>query len=334
MNKKLLCAALLAGLSVAQAASAQEFDDRWYLTGSAGFNMQDNDRQTNNAPFLGLGLGKFVSPNWSVDGELNYQNPNFSDNQDQNWSQYGISVDLRRHFISEGRGWNPYVLAGLGFQQAEEEFDAFPNPDSPGRRKDGNFAAKVGAGIQTTLENRVGVRAEVAYRADFDDKSVAAPDESWFGDVLVSFGVVVPLGPVPVAAVAPPPPPPPAPEPTPTAPITIDLNGVNFNFDKATLRPDALAILAEATEILKRYPELRVEVAGHTDLCGAEDYNQKLSERRASAVYDYLTTNGVDASRLAGPVGYGESRPLEPTAQTFPACKSEKNRRTELNVQN
>lgn len=330
MNKKLLCAALLAGLSVAQAASAQEFDDRWYLTGSAGFNMQDNDRQTNNAPFLGLGLGKFVSPNWSVDGELNYQNPNFSDNQDQNWSQYGISVDLRRHFIAEGRGWNPYVLAGLGFQQAEEEFDAFPNPDSPGRRKDGNFAAKVGAGIQTTLENRVGVRAEVAYRADFDDKSVAAPDESWFGDVLVSFGVVVPLGPVPVAAVAPPPPPPPAPEPTP-APITIDLNGVNFNFDKATLRPDALAILAEATEILKRYPDLRVEVAGHTDSVGTAAYNQGLSERRAKAVYDYLTSNGIDSSRLAGPVGYGLTRPID-TNETKEGRA--RNRRTELNVQN
>ena len=334
MNKKLLCAALLAGLSVAQAASAQEFDDRWYLTGSAGFNMQDNARETNNTPFLGLGLGKFISPNWSVDGELNYQLPNFNANQDQNWSQYGISMDLRRHFISEGRGWNPYLLAGLGYQRAEEEF-VTPEITSPGRREDGNFAAKVGAGLQTTLEKRIGVRAEVAYRADFDDTSHAAPDESWFGDVLVSFGVVVPLGPAPVAAVAPPPPPPPAPAPEPTpAPITIDLNGVNFNFDKATLRPDALAILGEATEILKRYPELRVEVAGHTDLCGAEDYNQKLSERRASAVYDYLTTNGVVASRLAGPVGYGESRPLEPTEQTFPACKSEKNRRTELNVQN
>ena len=329
MNKKLLCAALLAGLSVAQAASAQEFDDRWYLTGSAGFNMQDNSRETNNAPFLGLGLGKFVSPNWSVDGELNYQNPNFSDNQDQNWSQYGLSVDLRRHFIAEGRGWNPYVLAGLGFQQAEEEFDAFPNPDSPGRRKDGNFAAKVGAGIQTTLENRVGVRAEVAYRGDFDDKSVVAPDESWFGDVLVSFGVVVPLGPVPVAAVAPPPPPP-APEPTP-APITIDLNGVNFDFDKSTLRPDALAILAEATEILKRYPDLRVEVAGHTDSIGTADYNQGLSERRAKAVYEYLTTNGIDASRLAGPVGYGLTRPID-TNETKEGRA--RNRRTELNVQN
>jgi OOP family OmpA-OmpF porin len=51
-------------------------------------------------------------------------------------------------------------------------------------------------------------------------------------------------------------------------------------------------------------------------------------------VYDYLTSHGVDASRLAGPNGYGESRPLENTPQTLPACKSERNRRTELNVQN
>ena len=321
---------------MAQAASAQEFDDRWYLTGSAGFNLQDSARTTNDAPFLGLGLGKFISPNWSVDGELNYQLPNFNANQDQNWSQYGISLDLRRHFLSEGRGWNPYVLAGLGYQRSEEEFDAFPSPNSPGRREDGNFAAKVGVGLQTTLEKRVGVRAELAYRADFDDTSVAAPNESWFGDVLASVGVVIPLGPAPVAAVAPPPPAPaptPAPPPAP-APITIDLNGVNFNFDKATLRPDALAILGEATEILKRYPELRVEVAGHTDLCGPAAYNQGLSERRAKTVYDYLTSNGIDSSRLAGPVGYGLTRPLEPTPTTFPACKSEKNRRTELNVQN
>jgi len=89
MNKKILTAALLGGLAFAQAASAQEFDDRWYLTGSAGFNFQDGDRGTNDAPFVTLGLGKFISPNWSLDGELNYQNPNFDANQDQNWSQYG-----------------------------------------------------------------------------------------------------------------------------------------------------------------------------------------------------------------------------------------------------
>ena len=333
MNKKLLCAALLAGLGVAHAASAQEFDDRWYLTGSAGFNLQDSARTTNDAPALGLGLGKFISPNWSVDGELNYQLPNFNANQDQNWSQYGISLDLRRHFLSEGRGWNPYVLAGLGYQRSEEEFDAFPSPNSPGRREDGNFAAKVGVGLQTTLEKRVGVRAELAYRADFDDTSVAAPNESWFGDVLASVGVVIPLGPAPVAAVAPPPPAPaptPAPPPAP-APITIDLNGVNFDFDKSTLRPDALAILGEATEILKRYPDLRVEVAGHTDSVGTAAYNQGLSERRAKAVYDYLTSNGIDSSRLAGPVGYGLTRPID-TNETKEGRA--RNRRTELNVQN
>lgn len=353
MKMKLLGLALLGGLGVTQAASAQEFDDRWYLTGSVGYNIQDADRRTADPYALALGLGKFISPNWSLEGELNYQNPHFSSsiegaNRDLNWSQYGISLDVRRHFMSDARNWNPYLLFGLGYQRSEEEYDAFPNPDSPGRREDGNLAAKAGVGVQGNFNRRVAVRAQLAYRADFDDSSIAAetgPDwdgyphrqnESHFGDVVASLGVLIPLGPEPTAPVAPPPPPPPAPPapPPPPAPITIDLNGVNFDFDKSTLRPDAVAILNEAVEILKRYPELRVEVAGHTDLCGPDAYNQKLSERRATAVYDYLTSNGIDSGRLAGPVGYGESRPLEPTPQTFPACKSEVNRRTELNVQN
>ena len=366
MNKKILTAALLGGLVFAQAASAQEFDDRWYLTGSTGFNFQDNDRGTNDAPFVALGLGKFISPNWSLDGELNYQNPKFEDNQDLLWSQYGISLDLRRHFIQEGRGWNPYIVAGLGMQRSEEEY-VINSPDSPAQRRDNNLAAKLGVGLQTTFDKRVAVRAEVAYRADFDDQSYTAEggihqqEESYFGDVLASIGVVIPLGPKAEAAAPPPPPAAPScadldddgdgvnncddkcpgsqagqtigPDGCPVQ-VSIDLKGVNFDFDKSTLRPDAVAILSEAAEILKRYPDLRVEVAGHTDLCGADAYNQSLSQRRSQAVYDYLTSNGVDASRLVGPVGYGESRPLEPTAQTLPGCKSERNRRTELNVQN
>ena len=87
MNKKILTAALLGGLAFAQAASAQEFDDRWYLTGSAGFNFQDSDRLTNDAPFVTLGLGKFISPNWSLDDVLNSQNPHLSPHQQLNWSQ-------------------------------------------------------------------------------------------------------------------------------------------------------------------------------------------------------------------------------------------------------
>lgn len=363
MNKKLLCAALLGGLGLAQAANAQEFDDRWYLTGSAGFNVQDNDRNTRNAPFGAIGVGKFLNPNWSLDAELNYQNPNWDNNPDLNWSQYGISLDLRRHFIAEGRGLNPYLLVGLGFQRSEEEADASPSPNSPVEREDGNFAAKIGAGVQSSFSNRVALRAEVAYRADFDDQSMAAPNEDWFGDVLASVGVVIPLGPEPTAPVAPAPAAPSCadmdsdgdgvndcddkcpdsqagqtigPDGCPV-PVSIDLKGVNFDFDKSTLRPDAVAILNEAIEILKRYPDLRVEVAGHTDSKGTDAYNQKLSERRASAVYDYLNSNGIDAGRLVGPVGYGESRPIAPNTNDDGSDNPEgraRNRRTELNVQN
>jgi OOP family OmpA-OmpF porin len=361
MKIRMLSSALLASLAFAQVAGAQEFDDRWYLAGSTGFNIQDNKRGTRDTPFIALGLGKMVSPVWSVEGQLNYQNAQLDANQDLNWSQYGISLDMRRHFVAEGRDWAPYLLVGVGYQRAEEEFDASPSPNSPGEREDGSLAGKFGAGLQGTT-GRAAIRAELAYRADFDSTSVNAPTEDWFGDVLASVGVVIPLGPEPVAPVAP--------APAPSAPncadldddgdgvnncddkcpgsqagqtigpdgcpvpVSIDLKGVNFDFDKATLRPDAVQILQEATQILQRYPELRVEVAGHTDLCGSDQYNQQLSDRRARAVYEYLTSNGIDASRLAGPVGYGESRPLEPTAQELPACKNERNRRTELNVQN
>jgi OmpA-OmpF porin, OOP family len=384
MNKKLLCAALLSGLGVAQIASAQTFDDRWYVTGSAGMNFQDNDRGTQNAPFGTLGVGKFFSPNWSLDAELNYQNPNFSERnnivnpnittgprgEDLNWSQYGISLDLRRHFVTEGRNWNPYLLAGLGYQRSEEEFDNYPSPDSPGRNKDGNLAAKLGAGIQGDL-GRVKIRTELAYRIDTADNTFAArfqdadhnDGEDWYGDVLASVGIVIPLGPEPMVAVAPAPVAPNCadmdddgdgvnncndkcpgsqagqtigPDGCPV-PVSIDLKGVNFDFDKATLRPDAVSLLNEAIEILKRYPDLRVEVAGHTDSIGSDAYNQGLSERRARTVYDYLTSNGVDAGRLAGPTGYGESRPIAPNTNPDGSDNPEgraQNRRTELNVQN
>ena len=362
MKIRLLSTALLAGLAVSQAAVAQDFDDRWYITGSAGFNLQDNDRGTRDAPFVTLGMGKFISPEWSLDAELNYQNPNNDANQDLNWSQYGVSLDARRHFITEGRNWNPYALFGVGYQRSEEEYDAFPNPVSPGEREDGNFAAKVGVGLQGDL-GRVGIRSELAYRADFDDTSFANTDESWFGDVLASVGVVIPLGPEPTAPVAPAPVSPSCadmdsdgdgvndcddkcpgsqagqtigPDGCPV-PVSIDLKGVNFDFDKATLRPDAVSILNEAIEILKRYPELKVEVAGHTDSKGTDAYNQSLSERRATTVYDYLTSNGIDSGRMVGPNGYGESRPIAPNTNEDGSDNPEgraRNRRTELNVQN
>ncbi|MFT4198854.1 MAG: OmpA family protein [Pseudoxanthomonas sp.] len=135
-------------------------------------------------------------------------------------------------------------------------------------------------------------------------------------------------------AEAPPPPPPVTPPAPPPAPAELPIRSVNFDFDNAAGREDALAILDADVEVLKQFPQLRVQIDGHTDLCGSAASNQKLSERRARMVYDYLVGKGIAASRLLGPVGYGETRPLQSTPQTYPACKSEQNRRTELNVVN
>jgi OOP family OmpA-OmpF porin len=131
----------------------------------------------------------------------------------------------------------------------------------------------------------------------------------------------------------PPPPPPPAPKAAPAPPPPpveekIVLRGVNFDFDKSDIRPDAAVILDEAASILNANPGSSVSVGGHTDSVGTDAYNQGLSERRANSVRDYLVGKGVDGSRLTA-TGYGESNPI---ASNDTADGRALNRRVELNV--
>lgn len=133
--------------------------------------------------------------------------------------------------------------------------------------------------------------------------------------------------PEPIAAPAPmaAPAPTPAPEPAP-APKKLVLEGVNFANDKATLLPAAISVLDQVAQTLKEWGNVKVEVAGHTDSNNTDAYNQKLSQRRAQSVCDYLISKGVDATRLK-PVGYGESQPI---ADNNTEEGRFKNRRVEL----
>lgn len=108
----------------------------------------------------------------------------------------------------------------------------------------------------------------------------------------------------------------------------LELQGVQFETDSARLRPEATAILDKAAEGLRRSPDVSVEVQGHTDDVGADDYNLKLSQRRADAVRQYLIDHGVAAERLTAK-GYGESRPKSPG--TDDASRAE-NRRVVLEI--
>jgi OOP family OmpA-OmpF porin len=134
------------------------------------------------------------------------------------------------------------------------------------------------------------------------------------------------LPPPPVVVAAAPPPPPPTPAP---AKKKIVLRGVNFDFDKADIRPDAEPILDEAVRTLQEEGAISIVVEGHTDSIGTEEYNQGLSVRRAAAVRAYLAGKGIDASRMSVE-GLGETKPV---ASNDTSSGRAQNRRVELSVQ-
>lgn len=144
-----------------------------------------------------------------------------------------------------------------------------------------------------------------------------------------SAGVAVDSKGCPLPAPAPSTPAVPAPPVAPAAamePKKLILEGVNFDNDKATLRPEAISILDQAAAILKEWGDVKVEVAGHTDSNNSDAYNLRLSQRRAYAVRNYLIDKGVPAERLTAR-GYGESRPIADNATEEGRFK---NRRVEL----
>lgn len=110
--------------------------------------------------------------------------------------------------------------------------------------------------------------------------------------------------------------------------ITMTLNNIFFDTDKYELRPTSYPELQNVYKLLINYPELYVEIAGHTDDANTDKYNQILSERRALAVVQYLVDQGIDQERLVA-VGYGESNHV---ADNDTEEGKQRNRRTELKL--
>ncbi|HEX7111778.1 MAG TPA: OmpA family protein [Mizugakiibacter sp.] len=237
-------------------------------------------------------------------------------------------------------GWGPMVTAGVGIQKALTDRVAFR----------GEVAYRLDRDTQSA-------------------RFAGLEDHKQYGDALATIGLVISMGqpaPAPAAAPAPAPAPtcdqldddkdgvnncddkcPNTPAGTIVGPdgcpqkVVIDLRGVNFKYDrpkkgetdvsKVLKEPteESMGILDQAVDTLKRYPQVRVEVDGYTDDKGKDDYNQALSERRAKIVYDYLVSHGIDASRLDGPKGFGESNPIDTNSTEEGRSR---NRRVELKV--
>ena len=106
-----------------------------------------------------------------------------------------------------------------------------------------------------------------------------------------------------------------------SAPVLIE--NIFYDFNKATLRPESATALDKLVQTLKENPNVTIELSAHTDCRGSDQYNERLSQRRAESVVNYLIAHGIAADRLT-PKGYGESRPKRikrKVAEKYPFLK-------------
>ncbi|MEO5812718.1 MAG: OmpA family protein [Rhodanobacter sp.] len=339
------------------------FDGRWYIAPTVGGYYNDTDRNTNSRQiYYGLGFGKFITPNVSVEAFVDRTKrkidpPRTGPSFNNNWASNNVGVSAR-YFMGDWNAWRPYAMVGVMGSRHQSRADSGWSP-----------AAQVGAGVSKTVSDSADIRLEAGYRYDFDDKTQPSQNGygDWFlgFSVVTRFGAPA-AAPAAIVTQAPAPADcstmdtdgdgvndcddkcPNTASGTIVGPdgcaqkVVIDLRGVNFKFDrpkkgetdisKSLAEPtaDSLAVLSQAVDTLQRYPQVKVTVAGYTDSVGTDAYNQGLSERRASIVYNYLTSHGIDASRLEGPIGHGETNPIGDNATDAGRAQ---NRRTELQVQ-
>ncbi len=310
-----ICGALAANAAVAQ---DEIFDDRWYITGIGGAALVDEDRLTDDDwPYYGVSIGKFFSPNFSLELQIDAYESEFEGDgltvpagADSSFENVGYGLFGRYHW-GQYSNWRPFVLAGVGLQEHDNFLD------------DGRDAfASVGLGATAEFGDHWSLRTQ--FEARYDNDRATFDNDNGFLDGIFSLGLSYKFGepprppapapePEPYVAPEPAPAPAPAPAPPPEPEVILELDStVTFEFDSAVLLPAAereldgvVGTLSDADTIVS------IEIAGHTDSIGTEEYNQGLSERRAQSVADYLISRGVPRDRM-DVVGYGESRPKVP----------------------
>ena len=252
MKKKLLCCALLAGMSMAQSAMAQSYDDRFYITAGAGVGFFDKDRNVNDDVYGTVGFGKFITPNVSLDAELWHANPDLhpligSDGSERNWELMSLMVTGRYHFIDEGRSWNPYVAFGIGAQEHHDGTQTQPLILGYNKSRTGsNLVGLLGVGIQKDL-GYASMRAEIGARFDKDNEGLGGSN---YTDGYLGVSFLFPIGPEAVAAA----------EPVPVvqktcADLDDDGDGVNNCDDKCPGSQAGMAVGADGCPVPAPEPE-------------------------------------------------------------------------------
>lgn len=356
MKKIKSLALAVAVASIASSAAAQEYNSSWYIAPSAQvFDPSGGTGITKNGNGGALRMGKPLSSliDLQFGGLVGRSNQN-----GLTYRQETIGADVL--FMFSRQAFRPYAVLGLGVTR-----DVIPFPNNSffrGTRNESSPSLNGGFGFQVDLSDRIALQVDGRRLVSFISANNSGSERinnNYFGLGLnFAFGgptksapMVKAEAPAPVPApapkvVAPPPAPAPVPapaprvEPTPAPPpppaprmerITLADTEL-FAFDRAELKTPQPK-LDEIANTLNANPQIgNIVVSGHTDRLGSDQYNQRLSQRRADAVKAYLVKQGVSSNRISA-VGKGETQPVvQCTEKQRPALIKclEPNRRVEV----
>lgn len=328
MKKNIISIAVATTLGLAAfVASAEDmYRGAWYALPGLSYMNTDSDLDADNGGGAFIKLGKELSPSWDIQGGLGY---NRADEDTGiagvggRYKQTTLGVDALYMFSRDK--FRPFLLAGLGVARNNVDYSNFAALND---RSKTSWLANVGLGAQYLFNDTFGLQADLRHqwtRSDAKAPGTSFDADGTIGNTLLSLGAIFRFGaPAPVVAAVEPVPvaaPEPAPEPV-AAPVavpepcqpkfqTVTLQAERlFGFDKFKLNGDAVAEVDDVVATLKEHPEFDVVVVtGHTDRIGSEQYNQKLSEKRAEVIKQHLVKHGIEESRILA-VGKGESQPL------------------------
>ena len=288
------------------------------ISPTIGGYMFEGNQDMDNSLSVGLRAGYNFTKYFGIEGYAHYV-PTDIENSSTNVDYLGYGLEGLYHFMPDSK-FVPFFAIGVGgvhYSKATED-------TTDGKRD--KITADYGVGVKYFVTENVALRADVRHVIPFDGVN---------NDLLYTVGLSFAFGGAKKVVEAKPEPAPveevkPAPVVEEAKPEIIEKGrttlNVEFDFDKATIKKGYYKDIDDLVTVMKQYPDLNVEIDGHTDSIGTAAYNKKLSQKRADAIKKYMVEKGgIDAKRLTA-VGYGEDKPI---ASNKTKEGRQKNRRVE-----
>ncbi|OEZ54335.1 MULTISPECIES: OmpA family protein [unclassified Duganella] len=314
MNKSKNIALAVVALCASFSALAQDavINPSWYIQPSLNAMKPDSDFGVDKRGYgAGLKFGKALNESWDVQIGTTYAR---SRENGQRYQQNTLGVDGL--YMFSRKTFRPFLLVGVGAERDKANLNVI------GERRKNSPYLSAGLGFQADISDQVAFQADIRNVHGFirGDEFPNSKSNNYYATVGLNIAFNAP----PKAAPAAPPPPPPramepAPQPAPAVvpppppparfeKVTMSATEL-FGFDSAKLNPNQPK-LDDIANVLNANSGIdNVVISGYADRLGSDKYNQKLSERRALSVKEYLVGKGVAANRLNA-VGKGEANPI------------------------